>query len=430
MAGGLLQLVAYGTQNIFLNANPSLTFFKQVYKPYTNFAMESIRLEFNRRDANVYETTKLVCKVSRYADLITQMYLVFELPDVNISNGTRMKWAKRLGETLIDNYYISIGGTIVDKQYGEWLYLWRELSNETSKLHLYNKMIGNTPDVFAPDVLRDSIAAKPFIKGRKLVVPLDFWFNKHVGTALPLVSLQYHDVYLNVELRQLQDVFLVDEGDTRGYRRPESGNPNHSIKNFVPSGIASNSSMELNPYLEVNYIFLDSEERDKFTSGSLEYLVEQTTRVEAQNVSGSQFIDLQLQNPVKELVFITRDPSARTVNDWTTFVDTLTGDQLLASAKIMFNGRDRIEEKTMDYFMLLQPWQHHTASPPDGVSVYSFSLHPEHFQPSGSCNMSRINNVQLHVTTASKKKCDIVVYSRNYNFFRVAAGMGGLAFSL
>jgi hypothetical protein len=255
-------------------------------------------------------------------------------------------------------------------------------------------------------------------------VPLEFWFNRHIGTALPLISLQYHDVYLNVELRKLQDVFLIDECDTLGYRRPENGNPAHSLKKYVTGGAASNTSMGINPYLEVNYIYLDTDEREVFTSsGSLEYLVEQTTRIEVSNIAGTKSIDLMLQNPVKELVFIARDPLARTRNDWTTFTNGL------ATAKLMFNGRDRIEEKSMDYFTLLQPWQHHTASPPDGVAVYSFSLHPEQFQPSGSCNMSRINNVQLQVSTAPRTTCDVVVYSRNYNFFRVTAGMGGLAFA-
>ena len=137
-----------------------------------------------------------------------------------------------------------------------------------------------------------------------------------------------------------------------------------------------------------------------------------------------------LQNPVKELIFFPRDPTARDVNNWTSFVSLATRTGLLATAKLMFNGRDRIEEKAIDYFTTLQPWQHHTGSPPHGVCVYSFSLRPEEFQPSGSCNMSRINSVQLYVTTAPNTTCDVVVYARNYNFFRVAAGMGGLAFSL
>ena len=146
MPGGLLQLVAYGSQNLYLNGNPSISFFKKVYKTHTNFATESIRLNFNKNELNFKDSTHLIAKIDRNGDLISNMYFVFTLPEIkkryhhdeapsyncvhdkDPKVGHKFNFVENIGEIIIKEYYIYIGGNIVDKQYGEWFEIWSELT--------------------------------------------------------------------------------------------------------------------------------------------------------------------------------------------------------------------------------------------------------------------------------------------------------------
>ena len=146
MPGGLLQLMAYGAQNLYLNGNPSLSFLK-VFKTHTNFATESMRLNFNRTTMNIGEKTTLICKIDRNADMLQNMYFAMTIPSIPKRNKEKFKFVQNLGEVMIDNYYITIGGNIVDKQYGEWLHIWNELSLSSDKRYGYSKLIGNIADI-------------------------------------------------------------------------------------------------------------------------------------------------------------------------------------------------------------------------------------------------------------------------------------------
>lgn len=425
MTGGILQLAAYGSQNYLLNNNPQLSFFKNVYKPYTNFANESKRIELSRVDALLNTTTLLTCKIPRYGDLMANMFFICQIPDIILKqNGYRFKWVKNFGEMLIDNYYITSSGTILDRQFGEWAHIWRQLTTDTSKLHIYNKMTGNTADMYEPDFVRNEITTQPFIKGRSVVIPLDFWFTKNPGLAIPLISLQYHELYVNIELRALNDLYLIDTLDGRGYRRI-----NDAIRDYVSHVLFTTpNSLVIYPYIEATFVFLDNAERNVFAKSSLDYLIEQHQRFVKEDASGSVMIDLILQNPVKEIVFVLRTNISSQKNEWTNFMGA-NRVHLIESAKLLFNGQERIEEKPVEYYSFIEPWQYHSGSPPDGVYVISFSLQPEAFQPSGACNMSRVNKVQLHLVLRENYVCDILVYTTNYNFFRVIGGMGGIAFA-
>lgn len=428
MTGGLLQLNAYGSQNFLLNYKPQFSFFKSVYKTHSNFATESKRIEFSRTDVQLDTSTVLTCKIPRYGDLMTSMYLVVQLPDITLPpDGRRFRWVKHFGEMLVENYSIVNSGTLLDHQYGEWVHIWRQLTTDTSKIHIYNKMIGNTPDMYEPDFVRDNISTPPFIKGRTIVVPLDFWFNKDPGVAMPLVSLQYQDIYVNIELRKIVDLYTVDMLDGEGYRKPNALDPQHSLANFVNPKYMSTNSLAVYPYIEATYVYLDKVERNRFAVSSLDYLIEQHGRILKYAVRGAVTIDLVLQNPVKEIIFVLRSIKASSLNDWGNFVGDHR-EHLLESAKLLFNGQDRIEQKPVEYFSLIEPWQYHRGSPPDGVYVISFSLKPEEFQPSGACNMSRINKAQLYLVLKPEALCDVFVYTTNYNFYRVISGMGNIAF--
>ena len=430
MTGGLIQLASVGSQNFFLNSNPLRTFFKEKVETHTHFSMESKTVIFNRNDTNIIENTKLICTVPRYGDLISDIYFCFNLPDLyyNVANNVRPKWIREVGLALIDNISVTMGGGVVDRCYGEWLSIYNSLTMPASKVHLYNKMIGNVVECFDPDILVNQIdTSQPFVKGRLVVVPLSFWFTKNPGCALPLISMQYEFVTITVELRPMLDVYLVNV-QGQGYVRPQSGNNQHALNSFNTSAVSTNY-VDIDPYLEVNYVFLDDPERNRFVAESQDYLLEQLVRIEKVNVAGTMSLALTLQNPVKEMVFVARDVRVQGTNDWLNFTNVDDGSDIIQTVKIMFNGFERLSEKPIEYFKYMQVYKYHTSSPRDGIYVYSFSLRPEEFQPSGECNMSKINKVQMLVQIAPGLICDVVVYATNYNFLRVASGMAGVAFA-
>ena len=147
----MMQLLFFGQQDIYLKSNPSITFFKKVFKTHTNFAMETIKVEFNKSDSFVYEKTILKTKIPRHADLVAQIYFVFELPEVVSSEEFAFRWVENIGEAIIDNYYVSIGGSIVDRQYGEFTHVMNSLNFSSNKQASYDKMSGNTSQINNPE---------------------------------------------------------------------------------------------------------------------------------------------------------------------------------------------------------------------------------------------------------------------------------------
>ena len=227
-------------------------------------------------------------------------------------------------------------------------------------------------------------------------------FNKqercrNPGLALPLIALQYHEVKFNLQFASRD---TVTNGSISG----------------TPSLGAS---------LYVDYIYLDTDERRQFAQVQHEYLIEQLQFTGAETVSGSGSITykskLALNHPCKELVWVHHlggdQPSDFADSNADTVVD----------AKLQLNGQDRFSTRPGSYFNLVQPYQHHTRIPSVGIYVYSFALNPEAHQPSGTVNMSRIDNATLQLTLSAAGS--LHVYAVNYNVLRVMAGMGGLAYS-
>jgi hypothetical protein len=394
MGGGLLQLVAYGAQDIYLTGNPQITFFKVVYRRHTNFAMESIEQTFNGAAGFGKRVTT---QISRNGDLIHRIYLEATLP-----GGADAEYVDYAGLRLIKNVEIEIGGQRIDKHYSEWLYIWNQLSLPHGKKDGFEAMVGNGLSGTGDKTLH---------------IPLEFWFCRNVGLALPLIALQYHEVKINIDFEQKDKMFKTSTqavGDIK------------------------------DASLWVDYIFLDTDERRRFAQLSHEYLIEQLqfTGAESFSSSGSSItprIKLNFNHPVKELVWVVQRDEVHTAgasNAWTNYL-TSAGDNLVERAKIQLNGHDRFAERTGDYFSLVQPFQHHENVPFDpilgkgkGINVYSFALKPEEHQPSGTLNMSRIDTAVLSLTTpAVSGGVQVKVYAVNYNVLRVMSGMGGLAYS-
>jgi hypothetical protein len=371
MGGGLLQLVAYGAQDVYLSGNPQITFFKVAYRRHTNFSMESIEQTFN---GTADFTRRVTCQISRNGDLIHRMYL-----QVMIS-GAQIDAHKNVGLELIKSVELEIGGQRIDKQYGDWMYIWNELSLPSGKSVGYKAMVGNTESgvTTATDTT--------------LYIPLEFWFCRNPGLALPLIALQYHEVKVNVE--------------------------------FAAKPAAITTGSMTTAALWVDYIFLDTDERRRFAQLSHEYLIEQLQFTGEETLSGaSNKVKLNFNHPVKELVWVMQDSSAEFG------VYDNSGVNFTTSAKLQLNGHDRFAERKGDYFNKVQPFQHHTNVPSNpGINVYSFALKPEEHQPSGTLNFSRIDSAVLNVNATSTAKV-MRVYAVNYNVLRVMSGMGGLAYS-
>ena len=359
MGGGLMQLVAYGAQDIYLSGNPQITFFKVVYRRHTNFSMESIAQTFN---GSTSFGKKVTCTISRNGDLINRMYVQ---ATIGHTGGTLADW---VGHKLIKSVEIEIGGQRIDKHYGEWLHIWNELSQTAGHYKGYQKMV----------------------EGEKVYVPLQFWFCRNPGLALPLIALQYHEVKINIEFGSIADCFT------------------------------DNPAATLDATLYVDYVYLDTDERRRFAQVSHEYLIEQLQFTGDETLTTST--KLNFNHPVKELVWVTKAGSA----DLCQFA---TG---YGTAQLQLNSHERFSARDASYFELVQPYQHHERVPENMfISVYSFALKPEEHQPSGTCNMSRIDNATLKLQDLKPALTGgtIKVFAVNYNVLRIMSGMGGLAYS-
>ena len=390
MGGGLMQLVAYGAQDIYLTGNPQITFFKVVYRRHTNFAMEAIEQTW---DGNALGTgaSRCTATISRNGDLVGRMYLEIDgTPDVSPGPSPPLKTQANLNAASITSIKIEIGGQQVDKHSGQWLNVWSLLTEPNPNGHVgecdgtdkkgtqFQNMSG----------LGGSLAVT--VGAMKTFVPLQFWFCRNPGLALPLIALQYHEVKI-----------ILEHTFSGGY-----------------TSVTSNK-------LWCEYIFLDTDERRRFAQVSHEYLIEQ---LQEQSITPGTNSYLYFNHPVKELIF-TVDATAGQLTAIGSGSDTY---------QLKLNGNDRFAARDWRYFTRTQIWQYHSGGGGllsaartqgkfnDSIGVYSFALKPEEHQPSGTCNFSRIDNAQLIVSSGANANR---IYAVNYNVLRIMSGMGGLAYS-
>jgi hypothetical protein len=413
MAGGLMQLVAYGAQDIYLTGNPQITFFKVVYRRHTNFAVESIEQTFN---GSADLGRRFTCTIARNGDLLHRIYLQLDV-DISGSNPVAPTAGSLsyYGFQLLDYVEVEIGGQVIDKQYGEWMAVWCDLTLPYDQSRMLEYMID--PTRLAIDST-DSL--------NRLHVPLQFWFCRNPGLALPLIALQYHEVKLNV---QFEPVSMM------------------SVPPFLVNGSYLQSCS-----IWADYIFLDTDERRRFAQVSHEYLIEQVQFSNALSIGQASATtsqhELRFNHPVKELVWLV--DNSNNYSDFTSY-------QPCKEALLQLNGQDRFKRRTGDYFTKVQRFEHHSgagralvAHSSSGTDdetgvlanthVYSFALKPEEHQPSGTCNFSRIDNAVLNLTYSSTSGAGydaalitaatvVKVYAVNYNVLRIMSGMGGLAYS-
>lgn len=441
-SGGLLQLVSLGRQDVYLSGNPQTTFFKQVYRRYTNFSVETQRIPFET-DPNFGKLVSIT--IPRNGDLLGQLWLDIRLPRVDASGAETFtgcsgantglapintqnttptySWVNGVGYAMIDYVSIQIGQQEIDRHTGEWLYLWSRLSTPYSRYQGFNTMIG-----FSENYTQETQQGP-----LQLIVPLSFWFCRNIGTALPLIALQSTPIRVYIKFKNGYDMV---------YGNNLQSDPCVDIPNkpFI-SDIT----------LWGDFIFLDVEERRRFVSSKHEYLIDQVQYVKRYSIpekTTNISVPLNFNHPLKEIVWVVQQDRMVNSHDYFNYgsraqLDTGTrAIDLIDSAVLQFDGYDRFERQTAKYFRLMQTWQRHTAIPPaqnDFIYVYSFSLAPEAAQPQGSCNASRLDSIVLQMTmngsvvipeSASSKASGVTVYATNYNVLRIVAGLGGVLFTV
>lgn len=721
-----MQLVAYGAQDVYLTGNPQITFWKVTYRRHTNFAVESIEQTFN---GQADFGRRVQCTVSRNGDLAYRTYLQVTLPEVDgtrtggpdkyRTGGFAARWLDYPGEQLVSQVEVEIGGQRIDRQFGDWMHIWNQLSLSDAQRRGYEKMVGQTTNLtYLTNPNRNNTADSPCAKGfnspqtceirralpqTTLYVPLQFWFCRNPGLAIPLIALQYHEVKINLEFNTLDQCLWAVKVNAFGLpanndcgQGPAGAVQGGEIGMFGTNGVnaaanqtiaqpaagaapiltgtaamnkvdvgraeeAYNSCCLVSASLFIDYVFLDTDERRRMAQNPHEYLIEQLQFTGDESIgSTSNKIKLNFNHPCKELIWVVQPDAhvdycasfseqvgeracdwdantaaggapccggeglysllgaqpfnysdaadmiprswlgygsleltsnefimtkgdeccsriSRLANPWacnvtcglqpTTGKITLTasgtnaitvstdapithantnqadgninatgrtveitvptitagnsrvyipeeydqsgrstdgaavaagvtGDEAglekaggtrdqkavtfdptlfafggaggrpdrgdrtqsgvstagtivlgetsrklhcwgknpVVTAKLLLNGQDRFSERLGSYFDVVQPFQHHTASPDTGINVYSFALRPEEHQPSGTCNFSRIDNASLQLVVSSNSvggasTSKVRVYATNYNVLRVMSGMGGLAYS-
>jgi hypothetical protein len=455
MAGGLMQLVAYGAQDVYLTGNPKVTFFQAVYKRHTNFAMELIQQTTNGSPAS---SGRVSVTIARNGDLVGNMHVALTPTATALtsnSNGTfDTNW---VAERAIAAVELTIGGQRIDKHYQTW---WR----------LYAEVFLNESDKYAWGKMTTMANAGSGTSPSKVYLPLLFFFNRNPGLYLPLIALQYHEVRLDFDLTA-----------------------------YYASYFGTSNPFEV----WANYVYLDTEERRRFAQKGHEYLIEQVQHTGGDQLDGTstntQLVRLSFNHPVKELVWCYTNPNATAASNLNAMWNFCTGTsnvnvtsnvlqlqasnnyvmpnvtgvpQLISTAgvvasnlglagnftgnaywveqgtpvfgaagtgvevgplnqfKVILNGQDRFKEQYGNYFNQVQPFYHHTGTPYPGIYVYSFALQPEEHQPTGTCNFSRIDNAQVSIVLKATNQATLQkLFAVNYNILRIQSGMGGLAFS-
>lgn len=401
MGGGLLQLISTGLQDTQLLHPSGKTFFRQKYSKHKNFAIESIEQTF---EGQVGFGQKVVCNVARNGDLCTGLML-----EIKLKKGTGTSFY--CAEHLLKSIELYIGGVRIDALTNTYMRIYDELHRDTDQRGAYRHMT-------------DFLLSEPVGTIKRFYVPIPFWFcNGDPSAALPLISLQYHEVKLAIRLED---------------------------KGVIP-GV--DATFEPQMRLWVDYVFLDADERRWFAQSEHQYLIEQTQmHREAIAVAAEpkQYnVTVPFNHPVKYLAWVLK-PSLDTHGLFTAKASGLVPEEVygpLAECALQLNGTDRMVPRHGSYFRLQHPWMAFNQTPSVGVYTYSFALHAKSPLPTGSLNFSRIDAARLILKTKAATRASVSaagdddttvatsanlkvleIYARNLNVFRVVGGMGGVLF--
>ena len=434
MGGGLMQLVSSGPQDIYLTGNPEITFFKVVYRRHTNFSIECIEQIIDGYISSDESTTTTT--ISRHGDLITNMHLDVKFPNytTGITNGTYINWTNNTGHAYVKSVELTIGGKTIDTHYGHWMDIWNELSDhDKNEKILINKHSKKSEYLQNNRTITTSGVKTNTLPGLQVYIPLKFYFNRNPGLSLPLIALQYNEIKINLVTRALNK--LINTNGTEG-----------------TIGVIPSPSCKL----WVDYIYLDVDERKKFSQQTHEYLIEQ---LQYYKYEMNSKINLNYKHPVKEIIWVvqnktvskeshtlgTLDPvkniqgtlennndyfnysGGGSISELTEYINGEVSYEGFGKVSIMLNGHQRFVERNASYFRTIQPYNAGHNVPEKHIYSYSFAIKPEEHQPSGTCNFSRISESYMNFTTIQEG--DIHIYAINYNILKITSGIGGLSYA-
>ena len=552
MTGAKLQLYSIGKENSYLTNNPQISFFKQVYMRYSNFAMQTINLQFeNIGNLSFTNTTKIKLKLDKNGDLIHKNFLEINIPAIYSTYDQQSEfhfhWANNIADIIVKNARIIIGGHVIEEYDTEYMYIYNKLSYsvdkqlQLDKLMCKDKLKYNPQRYSFPANSADINNMLPSYEEQTIFIPLPFWFHRNIGASLPIVNLLYHDAILEIELRPLSQ--LINYHKEINTLTNTSNPPNlfkhtqiKSVENLQKDkvlAIFKNKTWNINPILNAEYIFLDEELRKTFNKNTLQYVVEPITKVIIQNKHGH--LDLRDEptnsmphHPCKEIFVVPRRNDVKNTNNWLNFTnwdnyldtskyldhqnyflelarshvnintsenivnkyaefrdntttisinsstytiqeaDKITDTDItnllniwkyrdfrdipsinannyshfttniIQNISIDFDETNRVHKKDYLFFNKLQPYMHHN-NYLEGICTYSFSIHPDKYQPSGSCNLGNIKNIRFDIdlkeidtelSNTEKYKYDVLIYMKYYNVLEIKSGMADLLFRI
>ena len=371
MGGGLLNLMEHGAENLIINGNPKTTYFKTVYKTHTNFGIQKFRVDYNgQRMLDLNKETELTFKIPRYADLVNDMYLVMNLPDIwsgayEPSGGIlykipyEFKWIEELGVQMINEISIMHGGLVLSKYSGEYLSCLVERDLNGTKKELWNRMVGNIKELNDPanaptnyyKMYPNARYTNPEIKtpgpsifGRTLYIPIMPWFGLNSKQSFPLISSQYNELFVTIKIKPVRELYVIrdveklkaagstdikSETDLPEHIAPNTTNDLHQLYRFLNPPIDSGqlnrestrNDWNADLHLLCNYIFLGDEEQSKMAGNEQKYIVRLPYERDYHNVTGSRTIDIECRDMVSSLMWRFRRSDANKRNTWNNYTN-------------------------------------------------------------------------------------------------------------
>jgi len=522
--GGLFSLVAYGAQNVILSGNPDFTYFYKTFKKYSHFAEESVSFSMDGPQELSYDQPVQVrFKIQRIADLVRDIYFVCNLPDIyckylQLPQGSRVSqynfaWVNFIGCHILQSVGFYIGGQKIQEFDGEYLMAKAQCDLDQDAYAKWQTLVGNVPELYDPahgiyaggsmgtgyplvynnngpagSTMIPPNANRPSIQGRQLQVPLSFWFSEATFEALPLVALQLHECEIQITLRSIRELYRVL--DINGYQvapgyqfNPspiplQPGNVYYTAASSITDVTINNfltdigtptpllNTWQLQPRIQLTYVYVTEEERKRFATDPLQYLVRQVSTYRFDNIVSRQFVELDTHNPIERMILLPRRSDAILYrNQATNFTNWINPQKPLylpsgggwpgnvnltsSTGTIVLNGQPDIlqtltalgdgnplqEEKPISYYTQIVPWKYVKGIPDPHMIIYPFALASPNTQPQGSINSSRIKSFQLDLNvyplpSNSFYQYEITVYVESLNWVTIASGMGGLKYAL
>ena len=395
MPGGLIQLSASGAENDYIITKPQITFFKSVFKRHTNFSIETIDIQFpNTGDILDVSRTIFKTKIPRNGDLMSNLAVIIDIPDIISNKYKEFRWVPNLGEALIHRIAIYIAGQKIEEFDSNWLNIHSNTHLSGEKKRTYDELIGNklentnpeldhynkTNNTYYPPYNNNNDTMGPFqpsIRGKQLYIPIPFWFTKEIGLAVPIIGLQYHEIEVEVEFRALSDLFTVNYYNSNVFQKRSKPFPDslERLVNFVynPSidyyslGTAFNTvtlqstnasnAYNLNPRLAVDYIFLGEEERMAFAKMTHEYVIRKVNRSTLEGLQPNSYHTPNLYHPMAEMFWVYQRSDVDTRNDWHNYSNLLnehktfynTQNEWLTDAELITLQNDIIQSNYTKY---------------------------------------------------------------------------------